>query len=196
MAFTYTYPLHFALFGQTLITHRPEETSRTEAADSTDGPVLRKIEIPLTFDAQFFELLHNDVSSLDAIRAEEEQTLTHDIHKLSKEISRLAKPTRFGKTDMYRWRELFDLYLQAAVFFSTQECNTGSRNPVTAAKQLEWFQSEVTKRGIVASFKRPESHRALTQFVQINIVLLKNLRFQDINKVAVEKILKSKRCPV
>lgn len=175
---------------------RPKATPLTEAADSTGGPVLREIEVPLTFDAQFFELLHNDVSTLDAIRAGEEESLTRDIQSLSKEISRLAKPTRFGKTDMYRWRELFDLYLQAAVFFSTQECDTGSRNPATAAKQLEWFQSEVTRRGIVASFKLPESHRALSWFVQINRVLLTNLRFQDINRIAVEKILKSKPCPI
>jgi E3 ubiquitin-protein ligase BAH len=128
---------------------------------------------------------------LDAIQVKEQESLTRDIHELSKDITALVKPTKFGKTDMYAWRELFDLYLQAAVFFSTQECNTRSRDPASAAKQLEWFQSEVTKRGLVTSFKLPASHRALDTFVKINITLLRNLRFQDINQVAIGKILKS-----
>lgn len=92
---------------------------------------------------------------------------------------------------MYAWRELFDLYLQAAVFFSTQEANTGTRSPASAAKQLEWFQSEVTKRGLVNAFRLSASHRALDTFVKINIALLRHLRFQEINQVAVGKILKS-----
>jgi hypothetical protein len=149
------------------------------------------MEIPLTFDTEFFELLHDDVSHLDAIKAEEQRSLTRDIQELSKEITTLAKPTRFAKTDMYAWRELFDLYLQAAVFFSTHEAHAGSRTPASAAKQLEWFQNEVTRKELVASFKLPASHRALDQFVKINIELLRNMRFQEINQLAIGKILKS-----
>jgi E3 ubiquitin-protein ligase BAH len=92
---------------------------------------------------------------------------------------------------MYAWRELFDLYLQAAVFFSTKEASSGSRSPASAARQLEWFQSEVNKRGLVAAFKLPASRQALDRFVKINISLLLNLKFQEINQVAIVKILKS-----
>ncbi|KIN00964.1 hypothetical protein OIDMADRAFT_162966 [Oidiodendron maius Zn] len=157
---------------------------------STDGPVLRQVEIPLTFDTEFFGLLHEDVSHLDALQAKEQQLLTREIHELSKEISALAKPSKFGKSDMYAWRQLFDLYLQAAVFFSTQETNTGSRSPTFAAQQLEWFQNEVTKRGLVGIFNLPASHRALDKFVKINIALLRNMRFLEINQIAIGKILK------
>jgi E3 ubiquitin-protein ligase BAH len=158
---------------------------------STDGPVLRQIEIPLTFDAEFFELLQDDVSHLDAIQAAERKTLTNDILELSKEITALVKPSRFNKTDMYVWRELFDIYLQAGVFFSTTELHTGSRSPASAARQLDWFQNEVNSRALVASFKLRASHRALDQFVKINITLLRNLKFQEINEIAIRKILKS-----
>ena len=92
---------------------------------------------------------------------------------------------------MYAWRQLFDLYLQAAVFFSTQETNTGSRSPTSAAQQLEWFQNEVTKQGLVSTFNLPASHRALDKFVKINIALLRNMRFLEINQIAIDKILKS-----
>ena len=157
----------------------------------TGRSILRQVEIPLTFDAEFFGLLHEDVSHLDALQAEEQKSLTREIHELSKEITDLAKPTKFGKTDMYAWRQLFDLYLQAAVFFSTQETNTGSRSTTSAAQQLEWFQSEVTKRGLVSAFRLPASHRALDKFVKINITLLRNMTFRQINQTAIDKILKS-----
>lgn len=95
---------------------------------------------------------------------------------------------------MYRWRELFDIYIQAGVFFSTHEFDHGSRDSVAATKQLQWFQAEVMKRGIVDLFKLQSSREALERFVNINIVLLRNLKFQEINKKAIGKILKS-RCP-
>ena len=153
--------------------------------------MLRQIEISLTFDAEFFELLQDDVSHLDAIQAAERKALTNEILELSKEITALAKPSRFNKTDMYGWRQLFDLYLQAGVFFSTSEGTMGTRSTASAAQQLEWFQNEVTSRGLVSGFKLPASHRALDRFVKINIALLRNLRYQEINQVAIGKILKS-----
>jgi E3 ubiquitin-protein ligase BAH len=92
---------------------------------------------------------------------------------------------------MYRWRELFDLYLQAGVFFSTHELDRGRRDSTAAARQLQWFQSEVTKRGLKNLFKLPASHQALDRFIRINITLLRNLKFQEINQKAISKILKS-----
>jgi hypothetical protein len=92
---------------------------------------------------------------------------------------------------MYRWRELFDLYLQAGVFFSAHELDRGRRDSIAAARQLQWFQSEVTKRGLKDLFKLPASHQALDRFIRINITLLRNLKFQEINQKAIFKILKS-----
>lgn len=93
---------------------------------------------------------------------------------------------------MNRWRELFDIYLQAGIFFSTHELDHGQRDSTTAARQLQWFQGEVTKRGLVEKFKLPSSHQALQRFVQINVSLLQTLKFQEINQRAISKILKSK----
>jgi E3 ubiquitin-protein ligase BAH len=97
----------------------------------------------------------------------------------------------FHKTDMYRWRELIDVYLQAGVFFSTHEIDHGSRSHAAAARQLQWFQSEVTRRGLIDLFKLPASRPAFDRFIAINVTLLKNLKFQEINKIAITKILKS-----
>ncbi|KAG0647184.1 putative RING finger [Hyphodiscus hymeniophilus] len=148
--------------------------------------------ITLSCDAEFFRLLQKDVTSLDALQAREQKAMTEQITALSKDMTHLTSPSRLTKTDMYRWRELFDIYLQAQVFFSTREQDHGSRNSATAARQLGWFQSEVTKRGLLESFKLPSSFQAFGRFVAINITLLQNLKFQEINQKAIGKILKSK----
>lgn len=144
----------------------------------------------MSFDAKFFELLQGDLTTLDELQAGEHKTMAEQIIELSKEITRLTAPTKFAKTDMYRWRALFDIYLQACIFFSTREQDHGSRRSSVAARQLDWFQSEVTKQGIPQAFKLPASRQALDRFVAINITLLQNLKFQEINQKAIGKILK------
>jgi len=57
--------------------------------------------------------------------------------------------------------------------------------------RLCWFQAEVTKRKLLESFKKPASLLAVGRFVAINITLLRNLKFQEINQKAIGKILKS-----
>lgn len=155
-------------------------------------PTIQRIEVPLTFDTEFFQKLQDEVEVLDVLQAGEQKALEGEITALSNEITALAKPSKFSKTDLYRWRELFDLYLQAMVFFSTHELDHGSRDSASAAKQLQWFQGEVVRRQIISSFKLPASHQALERFVKINITLLRSLKFQEINQMAINKILKSK----
>ena len=60
-----------------------------------------------------------------------------------------------------------------------------------AAQKLQWFQSEVVKRDIMGLFKLKASHAALQQFIKINLAILQNLKFQEINQRAITKILKS-----
>lgn len=62
---------------------------------------------------------------------------------------------------------------------------------MTAARQLNWFQAEVEKRGLANMFTLPESRRALVHFVSINIELLRNLKYRELNQKAISKILKS-----
>lgn len=163
-------------------------------ATSMNSATIQRVEVPLTFDAEFFGLLQNDVTSFDSLQAKEHKVMTDEIMNLSSKISCLTKPSKFGKSDLYRWRELFELYLQAGVFFSTHEHDHGRRRSNIALKQLQWFQNEVVKAGIVDSFKIPASRQALECFVAINVALLRNLKFQEINQLAITKILKSRFC--
>lgn len=155
------------------------------------NPLIQKVEIPLTFDSEFFAILQGDVSSLDALQAGEQKALSDEIIALSREVTTLTKPTKLSKSDLYQWRELFAIYIEAGIFFSIQERDCGSRDSTAAVKQLQWFQSEATKRGLANSFKLPASRKALDRFIKINVSLLRNLKFQEINQRAIFKILKS-----
>ncbi|KFH42916.1 putative RING finger proteinc-like protein [Hapsidospora chrysogenum ATCC 11550] len=148
------------------------------------------IEVPLEFDNQFFEMLQSDVNNIDALQADEQKNMAKEISALRDEISLVSKPSRFSKTDLALWRHIFELYLDAEVFFATGEQNHGERTSQAALTQLQWFQSEVEKRRLARDFRLRESHSALDRFLKLNASLLKNLQFQELNRLAVLKILK------
>lgn len=171
----------------------PDSASQSsdEASDDPGEGEIERIEVPLVFDGEFFNILQNDVDSLDAIQQQEEKTLEADIKTLGERVSTVAKPSKkFAKSDISRWRQIFDLYLDAQVFFSSHELDHGSRSSAKALLQLVWFQKEVQNRGLLDKFKVPSSRLAYAQFLQLNATLLKNLKFQEINKTALTKILK------
>lgn len=157
----------------------------------TAGGGLERIEVPLVFDGEFFNILQTDVDSLDALQQQEEKTMEASITILGEEISAVARPSKkFSKSDISRWREIFDLYVDAQVFFSSHELDHGSRSSTKAVKQLVWFQKEVQSRGLLEKFKVPSSRLAYARFLHLNAALLQNLKFQEINKTAITKILK------
>ncbi|ROT37925.1 RING-14 protein [Sodiomyces alkalinus F11] len=168
-------------------------------AGSPEGPYLRddksqamqeRIEVPLVSDNTFFEILQSDVNRLEALQTQEEKSMKDEIVSLGLEVAHLTKPSRLSKNDLDRWRAIFELYLEAQVFFSTLERDRGSRNSHAAALRLRWFQDEVAKRRLSSQFKMAQSREALLRFMRLNAVLLKNVRFQELNRTAIHKILK------
>ena len=147
--------------------------------------------MPLVFDSEFFELLQKDVQELELLQAEERQKMTREITELGKEVSRAARPSRFSKNDMSTWRKIFELYLDAEVFFATHEQDHGNRSSKTALKQLQWFQNEIENRNLPQKFTMRESNQAFSKFLNLNVTLLKNIQFQELNRLAVYKIIKS-----
>lgn len=163
---------------------------KADGGDDTEAE-LERIEVPLVFDGEFFNILQTDVDSLDALQQQEEKRMEADIKSLGTEVSAVVgPPKRLSKSDLNRWREIFDLYVNAQVFFSSHEIDHGSRSSTKAVQQLVWFQKQVQNRGLLQSFKVPSSARAYAQFLQLNATLLQNLKFQEINKTAITKILK------
>lgn len=171
--------------------------SSSPVAEDAAAPItepdqrLQRIEVPLVFDGEFFQVLQTDVASLEILQKEEQESMNASIVQLGREISEVAKPSRYSKSDLSRWREIFELYLDARIFFSSNELDHGTRTSDVALKQLVWFQNEVQKRELQSKFKLASSQGAYKNFLALNATLLKNLKFQEINKRAVTKILKS-----
>ncbi|KAL3952348.1 hypothetical protein ACCO45_014065 [Purpureocillium lilacinum] len=173
--------------GETLSEPSAEPVS-VETSSSTAS--YETIEVPLVFDSEFFDILQSDVSNLEALQTEERKKMTAEVIALGGEVAQLSQPSRFSKTDMARWRRIFELYLDAEVFFATHERDHGSRSSQSALRQLQWFQGEVDKRHLATDFKLRESRAAFSRFLSLNVSLLKNLQFQELNRLAVFKILK------
>lgn len=165
--------------------------SSDDFADDADEEALEHIEVPLVFDGEFFNILQTDVDSLDALQQQEQRAMETDIKSLGGEVAAVVKPPqRFSKSDLNRWRQIFDLYVDAQVFFSSHELDHGFRPSSKALEQMVWFQKEVQTRGLLEKFKVPSSRLAYAQFLKLNATLLRNLKFQEINKTAITKILK------
>lgn len=152
----------------------------------------RRIEIPLTFDSEFFRLLSDELSVLDQLQEAEQAQLTESVIELGRMVSRSTAPHNSASgSDITTWRQIFELYVDAKIFFSTNERDHGLRSAAMAAKQLQWFSNEAAKRQLARNMKSKESAMALDQFSRLNTLLLRNLRFQELNQTATTKILKS-----
>ena len=149
-------------------------------------------EIPLQSDREFFALLNETIVSLRNLRSREEFELKQAIVNLGQDISHLAAPTS-PKSDMYEWREAFSLYIDYGIFFSAVENENESRNGFLSPtyKRLQAFFSKLQEDNFPRRFKRHESRTAIQEFKRINLALLRNLQFQELNETAVSKILKS-----
>jgi len=150
------------------------------------------IEVPLTSDSTFFRLLVLDMSGLDALQSREVDELNNVIVDLGQGISHVADPSKHSrKTDMYVWREIFKLYTESDIFFSASEQSHSSHNSVVAQAHMQAFLTKVGSSNQAKQLKRADSRRLLNEFVGLNMMLLKNLKFQELNMTAMMKILKS-----
>ncbi|KAI5919683.1 RING-14 protein [Camillea tinctor] len=169
-----------------------EEPALGTASPGEDCAPIQQVEVPLVFDGEFFEILQNDVSNLDTLQEEEQAKLTQQITILGQEIEQATRPSkgRKSKGDLARWREIFELYLDARVFFSARESDHGARTSIQALQQLRWFQDQIVQRKLARDLKLDASRQAFSRFLDMNATLLKVLKFQEINSLAVTKILK------
>jgi E3 ubiquitin-protein ligase BAH len=170
--------------------------TRTVSNTAAGVATVERIEVPLNFDGEFFELLQTDLAQLDKLQRQEDDDMNREIVALRQDISEATKPRRFHKSDLAIWRELFELYSDAQIFFSSHERDHGTRSSAKALSQLVWFQDQIEIHNLPERFRLPSSHLAYSRFLALNATLLKRLKFQEINQRAVAKIMKSKHWAV
>jgi hypothetical protein len=161
-----------------------------ESVDSPTRRNVRAVEIPLTSDDEFFHTLRNSLDALQDLQEREQSALDLRVKSLREDIAKVSNPSfRRTQSTLYAWREIFRLYIDMQIFFSTDEIKSGQRTPAVAQRQLEKFQTTLQDQSLVRRLKR-DGRVALESFLHLNAVLLQNLKFQEVNRLAVSKILK------
>ncbi|KAF7368930.1 hypothetical protein MVEN_00219200 [Mycena venus] len=175
-----------------------------------------EIVIPLQSDSAFFQLLVTALQGLSehllAIHAQFVETLA----ELTRMVSDSARPVSSTtsafkahsplksdaggvrvdassrKSDLYSWREIFQLYVEAEVFESVSERNRGERTIEEAETRLKQFAERVTTRGLGdgRKLRLPQSRKALESFLELNLFILNVKKFELANAEATRKILK------
>lgn len=161
-------------------------TTKTDA----DGPY-RSIQIPLSSDSEFFRLLNAGLSNLEDLQAHEKKDLDSQVALLRESIVEVTSPTtkKADQAAIYAWREVFRIYMEMQIFFSTGEADCGERSSEVARQRLETFQTQLVKEQHAKKLGR-NGRRTLEMFMHINLTVLQNLKFQEINGMALSKILK------
>ncbi|KAI0969097.1 RING-14 protein [Xylaria arbuscula] len=180
-------------FASARVSPLPPTTSPDSQDNATHSPAdIRQVEVPLVFDAEFFGILQADVSNIKTLEEEEQAKLEDQVVLLGEELGKAVEPSRGrrARADLDVWRQIFELYMDARIFFSSRESDHGARTSSQAVEQLHWFRDQVVRRKLVQKLRLGTSHAAFDNFVRINTALLSILKFQEINRIAVTKILK------
>lgn len=183
---------------------REGQSLTTIVSKSWLTPVCRRahsgtnVEITLCSDSEFFHLLTSELASLEALQSRAEREIKANVVAIGGAVTGVATPkSANSKSDLYPWREIFRIYVESGIFFSNRESeNHQERTVEKAQEQLELFNSEVHRLRLRNKFKNPYSLHLLHQFVSVNMDVLRVMRFQAINKLAMTKILKSTSRPV
>ncbi|KAF2177849.1 RING-14 protein-like protein [Zopfia rhizophila CBS 207.26] len=155
------------------------------------GPGHRTVEVPLTSDTEFFTKLSGELSGLENLQDREEKKLHSQIEELGSQIARLADPNhRRNKKLVTTWRKIFQIYVESDIFFGTTEVDHTAHDSEKATERFQKFADTIVQQGLATKFKKQESLEALNAFMQINQEILLGLRFGDINRTAMTKILK------
>ncbi|KAK7044688.1 SPX domain-containing protein [Favolaschia claudopus] len=175
-----------------------------------------EVVIPLVSDTAFFELLltalHGLTEHLRQIHAQFVTTLA-EITKMVSDSARPVSSTSHGfrafsalrsdaggvrvdaasgKSDLYSWREIFQLYVESEIFENVSERHRGERSVEDAETRLKMFAERVTTRGLGdgRKLRLAQSRKALESFLQLNLFILNVKKFELANAEATRKILK------
>jgi len=163
-----------------------------EVPEDVDEQEIETIEVPLTSDNEFFQILTKELQALENLQDKEKKDISTEIEQLSRDISalRTAKSKR-SKAEIDAWREIFRLYIESEIFMSNHESDAGVRPADKAALYFNQFSKQLTNMNSnPPKPKSQEAHIALDRFLHINTTLLRLLKFQELNRRALGKILK------
>lgn len=196
--------------------------SETSSTQSTHGhPPLsggrtHEVIIPLVSDTKFFNNLSSALESMSSHLSVIHDDFLVSLNELSKTISQTALPSSASpsfsphsaltshagsiqvthaqpsKSDLYSWREIFQLYVESEVFEHIGEYHRKERSLEESEQRLKLFVEQATKRGLAdrRNFKLKQSRVALQRFIEMNLFILNIKKFSEASSEATRKILK------
>ncbi|KAJ3499051.1 hypothetical protein NLJ89_g10139 [Agrocybe chaxingu] len=176
----------------------------------------QEVVIPLVHDTEFYSILSSALESVSSHLTTTHGDFTQSLKGLSRTIADTSRPasvaagfhphssvsTHAGairvktgdmkQSDLYSWREIFQLYVEAEVFESVSESTRGQHTIEESEKRLQLFAERVTQRGLgdTRKFKLKQSIAALETFLNLNLFILNIKKFSHANSEATRKILK------
>ncbi|ETN37905.1 uncharacterized protein HMPREF1541_07528 [Cyphellophora europaea CBS 101466] len=171
------------------------ETGDTAEASANEPDAepedVETIEIPLTSDSEFFQILRRELKTLEDLQAKEQRDISGQITLLATELQnlKLSKKKR-SKQEVEAWRKLFELYTDSEIFRSSHEIDAGARDVSLAQAQLKNFTKSVVDQRVKRLLTTKEGNAAMDRFLKINVDLLRLMRFQEMNRLALTKIMK------
>lgn len=165
------------------------ETIRAHRRKRRPRRARKEIVIDIAYDSEFFVLLNQALFSLSALLDEEKASFKASVQALAKLVSEYCSPTK-NKSDLYVWREIFSLWVEAEIFESDREKDRGERPIEEIERRLDWFVDQVGRRKLAKKMKKKGGREALQRFVELNNELLSVKRIGMANREAARKILK------
>ncbi|KAG0054494.1 hypothetical protein BGZ83_011088 [Gryganskiella cystojenkinii] len=165
----------------------PSTDSSNTHIHTTEEDGKRVLVIELTADTAFFDQLGEEVSQLSKLQQANKKEFESKVEDLGKVLTVVSSP---HNKDMYTWREILKIYLDAQVFVGDQESDRSTRSSEKAQTQLQWFLKEMDRSKLVHKFKQSKSKVAFNTFFQLNSELITMKQFKELNQMAMTKILK------
>ncbi|KAF9112379.1 hypothetical protein BGX27_003455 [Mortierella sp. AM989] len=154
---------------------------------TTEEDGKRVLIIELTADTAFFDQLGEEISQLSRLQEANKHEFESKVEDLSRVLTTVSSP---HNKDMYTWREILKIYLDAQVFVGDHEADRSTRSSEKAQEQLQWFLTEMGRSKLLHKFKQPKSKIAFSTFFQLNSELIMMKQFRELNQMAMTKILK------
>ncbi|KAK9704095.1 hypothetical protein K7432_010376 [Basidiobolus ranarum] len=147
----------------------------------------RALNFVLPTDSEFFGNLSSSINGLTKFELNMKDGCSNNIVKLASLISHTASP--YSK-DMYIWREIFNLYLDANIWMVNNHAWQKPQSIEKTREQYQWFVQEIARLSLSKKFRNRDSNKALEQFLMLNRDLLSIMQFHELNQTAIRKIIK------
>ncbi|KAL5121100.1 hypothetical protein ACEQ8H_000951 [Pleosporales sp. CAS-2024a] len=175
----------------TTTSESPDESTSPSPTGTAHRPGYHTVEVPLNSDTEFLTRLSTDVTGLEKLQEREEKRMHLQIEELGKQIAIMTDPNKkSNRKTLTLWRQVFQMYMEEAIFFGNTESDHKSHDSEKAMQRLAEFSNKVAHAGVVEKLQKKDHLRTLKTFMHINREILQGLRFGEINHSAMVKILK------